>query len=1364
MKKIKSLISLSAFLGVMGLCSLATPVSLDGIDDGSMDTYIVTVDGEAGEASTNRKTNSVINQIGYLFDEEDYTIKYVYDTVYNGFAITTTSSVAEAIGHLSNVSSVNISQKYAAPETVESTDSVSSGTMSADNGYLEEKLGNYSRETIHATDDEIKAVTGGESVAAGAGIKIGILDTGLYMNQVEGTTARATVEQNYGSAVNAAAFKELGADVAMSTEETEAFQALFNSGLNATNPQYINNKVIYAWDYNDDNNDVVPLDDGGEHGTHVASLAAGNGDEFQGIAPNAQLAILKVFPDDASGATTEDIVAALEDAAKLGLDVVNLSLGSDLINDSESPSDAVYQALSKCEEAGIIVNYAAGNTGKSSFSSGNTYYDWTTDTAETSIIGSSSTLDEKVNVIASTNPDTTFYSEAMLVQKDGAISQTAVSYSDQVVSNANTQYDDEHPMLELLDGGQDSYEYIYINGYGEAQDYADASTTGDGKITGKIAVVDRGSTTFAAKVAAAEDAGAAALIVINNVDGNTFNFTFDFNDYEPSIPVCWVFKSTGETFGTHGDTGTIQLVQNTVAEASDGGSYSSFSSDGPGSNLDLFPTVAAPGNEVIGAISAIMTGSESELAGYDNLSGTSMATPNFTGAIASLLSEHLATDTEEEYEAYKSEVSMMAMSSADQVTDSSKATTASPRIQGAGQVNVANTLSSESYIYTTVTDEEFPDADGNASTRKAAKAELKNRGSLYTDLSEDKEAYIEFDYNVVNNSDEARTYTPSLSLLIPELNVATNGEDYDSDVENGSADEIPENQINAITVSVKDEELSLSDRQLSGNITVGAGETVSGSVEVRIDDIHIEKHWDDAQSQNGNGDFPEQKDFDGTLREYYDTYYNGEEGAGGGYVEGYLTLTETTDESNSLSMPYMGFYGDYTKGSAVEPFDFEKTEGHLYTSDMIDAYVKNLTSSYALENAYSSSTLTASGSALPAQTIGSIAGLDQSAQASTSGTFKTVEGGDDGKLYAGAEDVTDHLHAFFFVNRDIADSGWRLKNSNGTTVKEGDIYCYCATYSFAVNTGRLYKSWLHTGTTTYDLYRGYAGIDISDVDEGEYTLEFWFTIDGITASDAETSAGTQTNSYTLVVDRTAPEIQDVSISEVDGRKILTAITKGGNEATTVLQRGSATSVTALGDDLYQTEIDVSTYDYVTLQFADYAHNYTYATYHTDSLSVYFSTTEDGLVRTSNFDWAPIMTNTYEFTYLSGSSQNSTASPVDIQLHIYAGKGLDLVPEVYIDGNFADATYDSETGYVTITIPKGTEVCDIELNFDIQEKGVSSSEGGDTSSDTDTGEEEGSAGLSTGAVVGIAVGSVAGAGVIGGGIAFGVIHSKKKKSK
>lgn len=89
---------------------------------------------------------------------------------------------------------------------------------------------------------------------------------------------------------------------------------------------------------------------GGYHGTHVAGIAAGDGGEITGAAPKAQIAVMKVFGDYVGSAYTTDILAALCDAAALGVDVINMSLGSgaglpEEIGDGYDVLNAVYDLI-----------------------------------------------------------------------------------------------------------------------------------------------------------------------------------------------------------------------------------------------------------------------------------------------------------------------------------------------------------------------------------------------------------------------------------------------------------------------------------------------------------------------------------------------------------------------------------------------------------------------------------------------------------------------------------------------------------------------------------------------------------------------------------------------------------------------------------------------------------------------------------------------------------------------------------------------------------------------------------------------------------------------------------------------------------
>ncbi len=116
---------------------------------------------------------------------------------------------------------------------------------------------------------------------------------------------------------------------------------------------------------------LSPRDTDG-HGTGAASLAVGNprvpvriGSErlgrFGGLAPDARLAVYKACwsaPDPADdGCASADIVAAIDDATRDGVDVLGLAVGG------PPELDTVDRALLGAAEAGVVVVTASGNEG-----------------------------------------------------------------------------------------------------------------------------------------------------------------------------------------------------------------------------------------------------------------------------------------------------------------------------------------------------------------------------------------------------------------------------------------------------------------------------------------------------------------------------------------------------------------------------------------------------------------------------------------------------------------------------------------------------------------------------------------------------------------------------------------------------------------------------------------------------------------------------------------------------------------------------------------------------------------------------------------------------------------------------------------
>ena len=110
-------------------------------------------------------------------------------------------------------------------------------------------------------------------------------------------------------------------------------------------------------------------DDNG-HGTHVASIAAGNGAAssglFVGVAPEADLYIAKVLAADGSGMMS-DVMAGVEWAVGQKAHVIGLSLGSTGPCDG---TDALSVTCDAAVERGVVVCVAAGNSGPARYTVG----------------------------------------------------------------------------------------------------------------------------------------------------------------------------------------------------------------------------------------------------------------------------------------------------------------------------------------------------------------------------------------------------------------------------------------------------------------------------------------------------------------------------------------------------------------------------------------------------------------------------------------------------------------------------------------------------------------------------------------------------------------------------------------------------------------------------------------------------------------------------------------------------------------------------------------------------------------------------------------------------------------------------------
>lgn len=307
------------------------------------------------------------------------------------------------------------------------------------------------------------------------------------------------------------------------------------------------------------------------HGTHVAGIIAANG-KIQGVAPDAKIIAYRALGPGGSG-TTEQVLAAIEKAIKDKVDVLNLSLG----NNVNGPDLPISLALNKAVENGIVAVTSSGNSGPNM---------WT--------VGSPGTAAKAISVGASTP-----LLKVPYLTIDGT---------------------KETLRLEPMQGSMDwkldrSYEVVYGK-LGKKEDLADVS--------GKIALIQRGELTFSEKAWYAQEAGAVAVIIFNNMNGE-----FAGNLDRPiDIPVATMSRELGLNIVKSMASQKV-LAKTNIIEEKD--LLASFSSRGPvTSTWEIKPDVVAPGV----AITSTIPG------GYLALQGTSMAAPHVAGAAALIKQAH----------------------------------------------------------------------------------------------------------------------------------------------------------------------------------------------------------------------------------------------------------------------------------------------------------------------------------------------------------------------------------------------------------------------------------------------------------------------------------------------------------------------------------------------------------------------------------------------------------------------------------------------------------------------------------------------------------------------------------------------------
>ncbi len=531
----------------------------------------------------------------------------------------------------------------------------------------------------------------------GSGIVVAVLDTGIDY------THSAFSLDNFTST-------DLGLtydDVAALLSQTKAAELV--SGLTAADV-YVNEKIPFAFDYADNDSDAYPLNS--EHGTHVSGIIAGNDDTITGVAPNAQLVEMKIFSDVYDSALASWILAAVEDCVVLGVDVINMSIGTACGFARQTDEEFISGVYERIQEQGISLIVAASNSYNSYYGSEKNGNLGLTSNPDSGTVGSPSTYDAAMSVASVSGVKTPYLTYG----------ETVIYFTESV----DRVSEEKNFVEELLGDETDSVEieYILIPGAGRSADYTGLD------VSGKIVLVARGSTTFEEKAAVAQSMGAAGLIIYNNVSGD-----IKMNVGDATIPVCSISQDDGELLAAEG-SGTIVVSADQTA----GPFISDYSSWGPTPSLEIKPEITAHGGSIFSAV----PGQD-----YDRISGTSMACPNVAGMTA-LLRQYVKENFPEianDSEAVTTLVQQLMMSTAD-ILLNTNGNPYSVRKQGAGNANLNSCAATTAFIQTY-------DADGNAMTK--TKVEL--------GADTDKTGVYTMTFSVVNFGDTDLTYDLSAYVM-----------------------------------------------------------------------------------------------------------------------------------------------------------------------------------------------------------------------------------------------------------------------------------------------------------------------------------------------------------------------------------------------------------------------------------------------------------------------------------------------------------------------------------------------------------------------------------------------------------------------
>lgn len=374
----------------------------------------------------------------------------------------------------------------------------------------------------------------------------------------------------------------------------------------------------------------------GGHGSHTSTTAAGNANnaaiingvnlgKTTGIAPRARIASYKVCwtdPTRRSSCPTSNSVAAINQAVKDGVNVINFSIGPTA--GGGTFDEATEQAFLGAAAAGVFVATSGGNSGPNQATPAPVSH-----------------ISPWLATVGNSTHNRLYVGDAVL---GSGTKLTGAS------SNANT------PTSRLIlakDAGFAGLPASQLTALNRCLGSVDgiANLLDPAKVAGKILVCDRGDNVLVNKSANAKNAGAAGVIIAN-VEGGAATII----NQSHSLSTVHITKEDGAVLKSYiaSNSGAVASLGNlkaTVDPTVVAPQMSGSSSRGPNvASADILkPDVTAPGSDILAALTpdlnqaqrdAIAATGSSSAVEWGFLSGTSMASPHVAGTAALLKQLH----------------------------------------------------------------------------------------------------------------------------------------------------------------------------------------------------------------------------------------------------------------------------------------------------------------------------------------------------------------------------------------------------------------------------------------------------------------------------------------------------------------------------------------------------------------------------------------------------------------------------------------------------------------------------------------------------------------------------------------------------